>query len=465
MSEQTFYIHKNTIPPYEYDKVISFIESYKPLVSINHIIETYLVLKLLKTEREFAEFKYLISTFNNHLENFPESIFDVNYGEINFSYRDVFWELALFLNRLNIDDADKFELYIAKHQIQVIMLDSRFKLIQLFPAIVKNNFLSIPENIEFFLNHQKGKYIDSSNGLFIKLGVTNQDINDLAKRYCESDLANPNYLQSIVDYKKLSQYSFEDDVKLLSKRTIDRFWEEHFESNDGFVYSQGVGIAPLADGQLYSFESKGLNYRITFNKTVLDENHDFSTLLNHFIYIFNFFDYDTGLPWLVRNQETFSFSKLFTSKSNADYTDFDSNLKLQYGLVFFAYFYYLKDNNIDLEEIISWYFNVYLKEELGIQGFHFHRSNKESSYYERGKSVISEMDSILDQYEIFLKYMKIDPELLEMKSQSSSYENLGSFIEKKFIKLKTNRENTDQFSMLFSDQSTLSHISSKNKMQ
>ena len=214
MSEQTFYIHKNTIPPYEYDKVISFIESYEPLVSINHIIETYLVLKLLKTEREFAEFKYLISTFNNHLENFPESIFDVNYGEINFSYRDVFWELALFLNRLNIDDADKFELYIAKHQIQVIMLDSRFKLIQLFPAIVKNNFLSIPENIEFFLNHQKGKYIDSSNGLFIKLGVTNQDINDLAKRYCESDLANPNYLQSIVDYKKLSQYSFEDDVKL-----------------------------------------------------------------------------------------------------------------------------------------------------------------------------------------------------------------------------------------------------------
>ena len=42
MSEQTFYIHKNTIPPYEYDKVISFIESYEPLVSINHIIETYL---------------------------------------------------------------------------------------------------------------------------------------------------------------------------------------------------------------------------------------------------------------------------------------------------------------------------------------------------------------------------------------------------------------------------------------
>ena len=60
MSEQTFYIHKNTIPPYEYDKVISLIDSYEPLVSINHIIETYLVLKLLKLILIFRRLKRLI---------------------------------------------------------------------------------------------------------------------------------------------------------------------------------------------------------------------------------------------------------------------------------------------------------------------------------------------------------------------------------------------------------------------
>ncbi|MFL4358881.1 hypothetical protein [Streptococcus uberis] len=465
MSEPTFYIHKNIIPPHEYHKVISFIESYKSSVNINYLIETYLVLKLLKAEKEFAVFKHLISIFSNYIKNFPESIFDINYEEINIFYRDVFWELLLFLNRLSKDDAKNFELYITKYKIQIIKLSSSSKLIQLFPTIVKNNFLSNPENIEFFLTHQNGKYIDSPNGLFTKLGVTNQDINDLAKRYCESDLANPNYLQSMVDYKKLSQYFFEDEIKLLSKRTIDRFWEKRFSSHGGLFYSQGVSIAPLLDGQLYSFESKGISHKITFNKDVLDENHDFSTLLNNFIYIFNFFDYDAGLPWLIRNQETVSFSKLFSSQSNADYTDFDVNLKLQYSLLFFAYFDYLKKSNIDLEEIISWYFNVYLKEELGVQGFHFYNSNKESSYYERGKSVISEMDSILDQYEMFFKYMKIDPELLEMKSRSSSYEKLDSFLEKKFIKLVRNKENVDLFSMLFSNQSILSHIPSNNNIQ
>jgi hypothetical protein len=75
------------------------------------------------------------------------------------------------------------------------------------------------------------------------------------------------------------------------------------------------------------------------------------------------------------------------------------------------------------------------------------------------------MDSILDQYEMFFKYMKIDPELLEMKSRSSSYEKLDSFLEKKFIKLVRNKENVDLFSMLFSNQSILSHIPSNNNIQ
>jgi hypothetical protein len=59
----------------------------------------------------------------------------------------------------------------------------------------------------------------------------------------------------------------------------------------------------------------------------------------------------------------------------------------------------------------------------------------------------------------------IDPELLEMKSRSSSYEKLDSFLEKKFIKLVRNKENVDLFSMLFSNQSILSHIPSNNNIQ
>ena len=127
-------------------------------------------------------------------------------------------------------------------------------------------------------------------------------------------------------------------------------------------------------------------------------------------------------------------------------------------MLFQAYFDYLKQNEIDVEEIVEWYFNIYLETELNIKGFHFHASNKESSYYERGKSIICEMDSILDQYELFVRNGEINKDLLEIKSSTSSYAILKSFNEKKFIKLNNTSNNSALFSALFSDQSILSFI-------
>lgn len=460
MSNQNFHTPRNVIEPFQYDRVQNYIESYKSSNEINDLIEIYLILKLLKKESEFSNFKYLIKQFNTDLsKNFPVSMFEIDYTSIDISYRNVFWELVLFLGKINQNDVRDFELYIKKYDIRTMTLKNVTELIDLFPQVIKENFLSLPRNVEFFLNNQSGKYTDSQNGLYTKLEITNEEINDLARKYCEIDSINPNYLQLIVEYKKLSKYEFNDQTKLLAKRTYDKFWERHFQTNEGIQYSQSVAISPLQSDVLCT----QVNNEIIINKTILDEYHDFPTLLNNYIYILDYFNYETGLPWLVANDETFSFTRLFSPKSNAHFEDYDHHLKLSYDLLFSAYFYYLKKNDIDIEKIIEWYFNTYLKTELNIKGFQFHPSNKESSYYERGKSIVSEMDSILDQYELFFRNGEIDQGLLEIKSKASSYASLKSFNEKKFLKLSHTSDNSSLFSTLFSDQSTLSTISSKKE--
>lgn len=460
MSNQNFHTPHNVIEPFQYDRVQNYIESYKSSTEINDLIEVYLILKLLQKESEFSNFKHLIKQFNTDLSrNFPVSMFEIDYKSIDVSYRNVFWELVLFLGKINQNDVRDFELYIKKYDIRTMTLKNVTKLIDLFPQVIKENFLSLPKNIEFFLNNQSGKYTDSQNGLYTKLRITNEEINDLARKYCKIDFINPNYLQLIVEYKKLSKYEFNDQTKLLAKRTYDEFWERHFQTNEGIQYSQSVAISPLQSDVICAQE----NHEIIINKTILDEYHDFPTLLNNYIYILGYFNYETGLPWLVANDETFSFTRLFSPKSNAHFEDYDRHLKLSYDLLFSAYFYYLKKNDIDIEEIIEWYFNIYLETELNIKGFHFHASNKESSYYERGKSIVCEMDSILDQYELFFRNREIDQGLLEIKSKASSYASLKSFNEKKFLKLSNTSDNSALFSTLFSDQSTLSSISSKKE--
>lgn len=458
MQHKRFHAPNSVIEPRQYDMALNYIEEYQPSTEINNLIETYLILKLIRKENEFSKFKHLISKFYNDIStNFPNTIFEIDYDSINIFYKDVFWELVLDLEKINKDDVSQFESYIKKYNIHTINLKNVTKLISLFPQVIKENFLSRSRNIEFFLNHQSGKFIDS-NGLYIKLGITNEEINNLAREYCQTDSINPNYLQSIVEYKKLSKYEFDDEVKLLAKRKSKEFWKKHFETNEGIHYSISVVIKPLDSDKLCEPIENG----ILLNKTILDEHHDFPTLLNNF-YLLGFFNRETGLPWLVANEETFSFTRLFSPKSNAHFEDYDSHLKNFYGLLFYTYFEYLKKNNIDIEEIINWYFNIYLETKLNIKGFHFHASNKESSYYERGKSIICEMDSILDQYELFFRHREINQDLLEIKSKASSYASLKSFNEKKFIKLNNTPDNSALFSALFSNQSPLSFISSKKE--
>ena len=461
MSNKRFCTPNVVIEPYQYDLALEDIEAYSPSTEINNLIEIYLILKLLKTENEFSKFKHLIRKFHNDLSaNFPITIFEIDYDSIYIFYKDVFWELVLSLEKINKDDVSQFESYIKKYNIQTMNLKNVTKLIDLFPQVIKENFLSLSRNIEFFLNHQSGKFTDS-NGLYIKLGITNEEINNLAIEYCRTDSINPNYLQSIVEYKKLSKYEFDDEVKLLAKRKSEEFWEKHFETNEGIHYSISVGIKPLDSDKLYEPIENG----ILLNKIILDEHHDFPTLLNNYIYLLNFFNHESGLPWLVANEEVFSLTSIFYPKSNAHFGTFNNILKRYHSLLFQAYFDYLKQNEIDIdvEEIVEWYFNIYLETELNVKGFYFHASNKESSYYERGKSIICEMDSILDQYELFFRNREIDQDLLEIKSKASSYASLKSFNKKKFLKLSNNPDNSALFSVLFSDQSSLSFNSSKKE--
>lgn len=460
MQQQRFHIPNNVIEPYQYDIALNYIEAYQPSTEINNLIETYLILKLIKKEIEFSKFKHLISKFHNDIStNFPNTIFEIDYDSIDIFYKDIFWELVLYLGKINKDDASQFESYIKKYNIQTMTLKNVTTLIELFPQVIKENFLSLSRNIEFFLNNQSGKFVDSNNGLFIKLDITNEEINNLAKDYCQLDNSNPNYLQSIVDYKKLSRYKFDKEIKLLAKRTIEEFFEKNSDTSKTLQYSQSVSIDNLEVDKLFQLEKN----KIVLNKLLLDEYHDFPTLLNNYIYFIGFFNYEIGLPWLIANDETFDFSRFFSPKSNANFKDFHPQLKATYSLLFLAYFVYLKKNGIDIEQIVEWYFNTYLKEELNIVGFRFHASNKDSTFYERGKCIISEMDSILDQYELFFRNGEIDQDLLELKSVTSPYATLKSFNKKKFIKLNNTSDNSALFSALFSDQSPLSFISSKKE--
>lgn len=194
---------------------------------------------------------------------------------------------------------------------------------------------------------------------------------------------------------------------------------------------------------------------VKFDKKWLKENKDSETILQNFIYVFGIFDPISGFL-LVSNKNNFdSLLDYIASYTKYDYkiSELDKMSMLFYKLLFNTYYDFLKSEKTDLEEIFAYYYNEHLKIELKNSNFTFNPTSKESKYYDRGKAIIPELDSILKQYDLFQEYKEVDEELFELNSKGKTYSSLKSINDKKFIYL--NEKNDRICQLLFSKNSIL----------
>lgn len=98
-----------------------------------------------------------------------------------------------------------------------------------------------------------------------------------------------------------------------------------------------------------------------------------------------------------------------------------------------AYYKELNKINIRLEDIIEWFFKTYILEEFNIENFIVKMPSKDSTYFEKCKSILPEIDYILKQYNVLIEDGTIDQELLEISSTSVLFENVNSLIHNKYI--------------------------------
>ena len=73
-----------------------------------------------------------------------------------------------------------------------------------------------------------------------------------------------------------------------------------------------------------------------------------------------------------------------------------------------AYDKVLSELNIQVESVYAWFFSEYLSEEFGVEGFTFHVPSKGSSYREKTRDLLAELDGALKQYDLFSKHEEID---------------------------------------------------------
>lgn len=339
------------------------------------------------------------------------------------------------------------------------MLASRW-LVRSYDLEMRGWLLASAQGAEFIIRKYLEK--DARGEIYLPLCLTPMDSRGLLQRYVDDDDSNLNYVRLISTSNDHSDAGIDAKLRLRAKRRTEELTAKLFEQAKGFGIGCEVSISNDQEEPVVSEvdSSDGSILRYVYGRRWLEETTDYSNILNNFLHLFEFADHQVILI-LPAYPSHFSVIERATGLTgNAEY---------KVGAVFWAmdarslsetlmYRRFLQSRDIDLEQVISWFFETYLVENFGVRNFSFAPSAFDASYLQRVRHLFAEMESVSSQFELFVQNGELDRDLLTMGSNQVLYKEIPSLLEGKYLYASQGEEIATILHLLFSDQSTLCYI-------
>ena len=216
-----------------------------------------------------------------------------------------------------------------------------------------------------------------------------------------------------------------DELILKARRKYNSACKVHFENNSGVTTTIQVSFENLGE-EIRSVEidsSVGFCAKAKYNIEWIEGNLDYPTILTNFITLFDFVDWEYRSNCVALPRQLGLFERLAGVNGKREYITgtFFRTHQMGSNMSMNLYYKRLLDKDISLEEVFKWFFEVYLKEEFGSEGFVFNASSRNTTYLEKHRNLASEMEGILKQYQLYVDKGNIDRELLEISSYHIIY--------------------------------------------
>lgn len=397
------------------------------------------------------------SFFNNLTDS---TIFD-ELNKINFQYHNDF--IILF---------EKSGLYkkISRHLIKDIILNRQIGLYNFLQNQKLTDFFG-NEIIDILLESEDGgEYIiraaDSEDNpidtkYFIPKNITPKQRNQILENYLNCKNINLNYINLLLDMplsKKISPTLIKQYVD--KKKVI----EDELFQNSKSQSNLSVCFKPNQT-ELVDFKTgPGLSMSTTYSLDWVLGNLDYPTLLNNFIYMFEFADDTMRINLPSSKSGSSLLDHIFKNNNSRIYsmTPASSFMESNYNMSMHMYYQILKSNNIELEKIITWFFSEYVVQEFQCPIFKTHITTEPRSYLEKCHELSTNIEVICKQFTCYKELGEISYELLALNSKPIKYEDIKSLLSHKYA-YGLGKDFEDLCFALFSNQCMLHFVQRINK--
>ncbi|MCL9660634.1 hypothetical protein L2089_08055 [Paenibacillus hunanensis] len=458
-------LQKSAVVLNDYDRKI------KEIHNINDVIEIYNIKQFFDntlylstwTPEDIEKFKKIINTIFSATAKYIQSINDQNidhiYKEVIFYYKSDFWQLI-----------DKFKAYknISGNIIESLLMDSKIRLSDLlkykniteyYGVELKRYMLSDNSTAEILLDKYEIKHFREKEEIYFPKELSSEDKEKIISQYIDSDKSNLNYLRLIKNVQSnKDKLEISSEILLKAKRKVEEQENRLFKNGSGMEIETAVIFSKHEEIEV-SVSNEDFKTEATYSSKWIEDNLDQATLLNNFIYMFEFVDSQMRCTLVNKASEMGVFERLLSTTSQTGYV---KGFAFEHKNIFASlqmngYYTQLFSNGIRLEEVIEWFFVNYLSEEFDAFGFRVSMPSIHSTFLEKCTAVMPALESILKQFTLYVEKKQIDFELLEIRSEHLIYKNIPSLIQKKYAYGIGDEFQQVQF-LFFSDQSGLGYI-------
>ena len=329
---------------------------------------------------------------------------------------------------------------------------------------IRERFYEDSEYAEIILDYYEAKHTGDIKTLYFPKELTTDDKEKIIKNYIDSENPNLNYLRLINNIQNRDELSISDKTRLASIKKTKIENDKLFSNSAGIEYGAEVRFSK-SQRDVVEFTKEKHIFKYSYDIRWIHENTDFNTLLNNFIHLFGYVDRQMRITLISKESELGTTEKFLGVKSKNEYEiGMTFNIKNMLSILqIIAYYKELNKINIRLEDIIEWFFKTYLPEEFGIQNYFVKMPSKDSTYYEKCKSILPEIDYILKQFNLLVEDGIIDQELLEVSSTSILFESVKSLIDTKYIYGNDKSQEFNNICYYFFSDQCLLHYTEKYK--
>ena len=410
-------------------------------LDLNDIIELYQI-KLYFDHEIFLsrwdeqtkqEYKDIIEKYWGWIRNFWIKIDDENFlklfTEIEFHYYDSFWSLVSKFGTFKKMNPNTLDDLLKNKRFNIRSVLKQKKIVDHFSRDIKSYLIQSSETAELLLSYfEQEHFSDHPEMHFPKFKES--EIEEIIENYLQSPNANLNYVRLIVKSRHLK---LSDKIKLKAKKVSDRLNEEILE--EGVTSNHRIGGTISADQQepikilrdentlTYSYSEKWLNHTKTLNGIF----QNFSSLFKYINdqgcidLVTKHYQIDPFENVLMRSKNEYWISQKFYEKGLLSH--------LQIAL----YLHYLEENDISIEEVISFQVNELLNEEFEISNLRISVPSKNISPYEKIRVLAPELEFLIKQYECYVEEGHIDFDLIQFSSSPLFFGKVKSIVEKKYV--------------------------------